>query len=90
MLTGGLPRVGRTKIRLTTAEILYHLPDYPGILQTFVWQFPDRAPDFPRLRAFLDFWAHNLDGTLHSVNVAQAGSAGAANVNFADHLTRLN
>ena len=24
--------------RLTTAEILYHLPDHPGILQSYVWQ----------------------------------------------------
>lgn len=59
--------------RLTTAEILYHLPDYPNLLQTFVWQRLDRAPDFPRLQKFLDFWAHNLDGKLHSVNVAHAG-----------------
>ncbi len=59
--------------RLTTAEILYHLPDHPSLLQTFVWQRLDRAPDFPRLQKFLDFWAHNLDGKLHSVNVAHAG-----------------
>ena len=24
--------------RLTTAEILYHLPDHPGLLQTYLWQ----------------------------------------------------
>jgi uncharacterized protein Usg len=59
--------------RLTTVEILYHLPDYPSLLQTFVWQRLDRAPDFPRLQKYLDFWAHNLDGKLHSVNVAHAG-----------------
>lgn len=59
--------------RLTTAEILYHMPDHPNLLQSFVWQRLDRAPDFPRLRKFLDFWAHNLDGKLHSVNVAYAG-----------------
>jgi hypothetical protein len=23
---------------LTTANILYHLPDHPGILQSFIWQ----------------------------------------------------
>ena len=36
--------------RLTTAEILYHLPDYPELLQTFVWQNLDLAPKFPALR----------------------------------------
>lgn len=56
--------------RLTTAEILYHMPDAPHLLQTFVWQEYDRDPDYPRLRKFLDFWSRNLDGKLHSVRVA--------------------
>lgn len=56
--------------RLTTAEILYHLPDHPSLLQSFVWQEFDIAPNFPVLRRFLDFWARNLDGKLHSVKVA--------------------
>ena len=58
--------------RLTTAEILYHLPDYPALLQSFVWQQLDIAPDYPVLRKFLDFWSHNIEGKLHSVKVAQA------------------
>ena len=56
--------------RLTTAEILYHLPDYPDLLQSYLWQEYDLAPNFPVLHKFLDFWSHNLDGKLHSVNVA--------------------
>lgn len=56
--------------RLTTAEILYHMPDHPGLLQTFVWQEYDLAPKFPELRRFLDFWSSNLEGKLHSVKVA--------------------
>lgn len=59
--------------RLTTAEITYHLPDYPGLLQTYLWQDLDLAPRYPVLRQFLDFWSHNLDGKLHSVRVAHAG-----------------
>lgn len=55
---------------LATAEILYHMPDYPAFLQSFVWQELDMAPDFPILRRFLDFWHQNLDGRLHSVRVA--------------------
>ncbi len=57
-------------LRLTTAEILYHMPDHPGLLQTFVWQDYDRAPEYPELRRFLDFWQRELDGPLHSVKVA--------------------
>jgi uncharacterized protein Usg len=62
--------------RLTTAEIIYHLPDHPGLLQSFVWQHLDVAPEYPNLRRFLDFWSHNIEGKLHSVRVGQAKSAG--------------
>lgn len=56
--------------RLTTAEILYHMPDHPGLLQTFVWQDYDIAPDYPVLRRFLEFWERHIEGRLHSVQVA--------------------
>jgi uncharacterized protein Usg len=56
--------------RLTTAEILYHMPDYPAVLQTYVWQAFDLAPRYPELRKFLDFWDRELEGKLHSVRVA--------------------
>lgn len=55
---------------LTTANILYHLPDHPRILQTYVWQDYDLAPEFPELARFLDFWRERLDGPLHSIQVA--------------------
>lgn len=56
--------------RLTTAEILYHMPDHPVLLQTFVWQNLDIAPKFPILNKFLAFWESELEGKLHSVKVA--------------------
>ncbi|MCA8909106.1 MAG: Usg family protein [Rhodospirillaceae bacterium] len=56
--------------RMTTAEILYHMPDRPSLLQTFIWQFMDQAPRFPRLNRFLDFWHREIDGILHSVKIA--------------------
>ena len=59
--------------RLTTAEILYHFPDFPSLLQSYVWQDVDVAPKFPALKKFLDFWEANLDGRLHSVHVATRG-----------------
>ena len=56
--------------RLTTAEILYHMPDHPAVLQTFLWQDLDIAPKYPVLSKFLKFWETSLDGKLHSVRVA--------------------
>jgi uncharacterized protein Usg len=58
--------------RLTTAHILYRLPDHPAFLQEYVWQELDLAPRFPVLAKFLQFWERNLDGKLHSVKVAHA------------------
>lgn len=58
--------------RLTTAEILYHLPDHPGVLQSFVWQELDIAPRYPVLHKFLDFWTRRIEGRLHSVRVGSA------------------
>jgi len=57
--------------RLTTAEILYHMPDHPTLLQTYVWQDLDLAPRYPILSRFLTFWQCNLDGALHSVRLGQ-------------------
>ena len=64
--------------RLTTAEILYRLPDHPGLLQSYIWQELDLAPRYPVLRGFLDFWERELDGRLHSVRVASATVVGPA------------
>jgi uncharacterized protein Usg len=72
--------------RLTTAEILYHLPDHPDLLQSYLWQDLDLAPRFPVLRKFLDFWTHNLDGKLHSVRVGHAALITPGKFEFADAL----
>jgi uncharacterized protein Usg len=57
---------------LTTATILYRLPDHPGLLQSYIWQEYDLAPKFPVLLDFLEFWNRELEGPLHSVTVAHS------------------
>ena len=57
---------------LTTAEILYRLPDYPVLLQSYVWQDYDLAPRFPKLKQFLGFWSAKLEGKLFKVTVAHS------------------
>ena len=57
---------------LTTAHILYRMPDYRDILQTYVWQDYDLYPKFPKLDKFLNFWLEEIEGPLHSVTVAHA------------------
>lgn len=76
--------------RLTTAEILYHMPDHPELLQSFVWQALDLAPRFPVLNKFLHFWETSIDGRLHSVRVAARGLISDAELKLADGEFRLN
>jgi len=54
---------------LTTAEILYRLPDHPALLQSYIWQEYDLFPEFPVLKKFLDFWNRTLHGPLFKVTV---------------------
>ena len=52
---------------LTTAEMFYHMPDHPHVLNTFIWQDYDLAPDHDRLLAFIAYWKREIEGPLHSV-----------------------
>jgi uncharacterized protein Usg len=75
---------------LTTAEIFYRLPDYPALLQSFVWQDYDIAPRFPKLLDFLAFWSSNLDGKLHNVRVAHHRLIQPTEFRFIDGKFALN
>jgi uncharacterized protein Usg len=75
---------------LTTAEILYRLPDYPALLQSFIWQEYDVHPRFPRLKGFLDFWTRNLEGSLFRVTVAHKKLITPAEVKLIAGDYRLN
>jgi uncharacterized protein Usg len=57
---------------LTTAEILYRIPDHLHLLQTYVWQDYDLFPKLPKLKSFLDHWEKKLDGPLFKVTVAHS------------------
>jgi uncharacterized protein Usg len=76
--------------RLTTAEILYHLPDHPAVLQSYVWQDLDIAPKFPVLHRFLGFWTREIEGRLHSVRVAATGVISPSEWRHVDHMLRLH
>jgi uncharacterized protein Usg len=76
--------------RLTTAEILYRLPDHPSVLQTFIWQNLDIAPLYPELHKFLDFWNREIEGSLYSVRVGSAKLVKPARISHADALMRIH
>ncbi len=69
--------------QLILANILYHMPDHPNLLQAFLWQTYDLKPQYPELRKFLNFWENNLDGKLHSVEVAGKQLIGPSEIRYA-------
>tara|TARA_Y100000590_G_scaffold470314_1_gene663618 strand:+ start:66646 stop:66909 length:264 start_codon:yes stop_codon:yes gene_type:complete len=70
--------------RLTTARIIYHLPDFHDILQEYIWQDYDLAPRYPNLKNFLTFWTNEIEGKLHSVYVARKQIITAGDYRFAE------
>ena len=76
--------------RLTTAEILYRMPDHPALLQSFVWQKLDIAPRYPVLQGFLEFWEREIEAKIHSVRVASAELLGPSRVRHAGALLQLH
>jgi uncharacterized protein Usg len=76
--------------RLTTAEIIYHLPDYPDLLQSFIWQTMDIAPTFPSIQKFLRHWEDNLEGKLHSAKVMSASLIKPSEFRLVDHSWQLH
>ena len=75
---------------LTTAEILYRMPDHPSLLQTYVWQNYDLFPNFPALKDFLAFWQQKLEGPLYSVTVAHSKLIKPAELRAVDGVFRLH
>ncbi len=72
--------------RLTTTEVLYYLPDHPRLLQTFLWQTQDHAPDFPRVQRFLDHWRREIEAVIHSVRISVVGGVGPSQFRAAQQL----
>ncbi len=75
---------------LTTARILYRMPDHPSLLQSFQWQFADVAPDYPRLKRFLDHWKREIEAVIHSVEIAHRGMIAPAEVRTVKDLGHLH
>ena len=75
---------------LTTAEILYRMPDHPSFLQSYIWQEYDLFPEFPVLKKFLDFWTRNLEGPLFKVSVAHSRLIKPAELKALDGEFRLH
>lgn len=75
---------------LTTAEIMYRMPDHPALIQSYIWQEYDLHPRFPKLKSFLDFWTANIEGKLYKVLVAHTGLIKPAELKLVGSELRLH
>ena len=55
---------------VVTVDVFYYLPDYPLLVNEFLWQTIDEWPQVPRVHKFLDYWRLNIEAVLASVEVA--------------------
>lgn len=69
---------------LVTAVITYRMPDYRSLLQEYIWQEYDLFPELTALRSFLHFWECELEGPIHSVEIARAQLLSPAEVRLLD------
>ena len=76
--------------RLTTAEVIYYMPDHPSLLQRFLWQTLDLPPEFPRVHKFLLFWRREIDAVIHSVTCSAAGLVQPARLEVEHEIATLH
>lgn len=76
--------------RLTLAEIIYYLPDYNDILQTYLWQDYDYIPALPNLCRFIDFWERDLEGKIHSINISTQDELASTEFKFYVSFTKIH
>lgn len=53
--------------QLTLIQIYYYMPDYPSVINEFMWQTIDLYPRFPRMKRFLDFWSQNIEARINQI-----------------------
>jgi uncharacterized protein Usg len=51
-----------------------------------MWQTLDEAPEFPRVRSFLDFWRREIEAVIHSVQVTASGLVTPSKVDFQEYV----
>lgn len=64
------------RLLTVTLSVEYYRPDFPSILQAFVWQLDDRTPDFPRVHRFLDHWRREITAPIATIRLVARDGVG--------------
>lgn len=65
------------------------MPDYLSILQEFVWQTMDIAPDYPRISKFLEYWEIHIEAPIHKVTILNSENISVSSIKNIDKLFKL-
>lgn len=84
------PQIFIPRFELVTVEVLYRMPDYLHLLQTFVWQTMDVRPDFPVVARFLSHWKKNVEAPIQDVRIAGKSVVTSAEWRRADTFITLH
>ena len=58
------------KWTVASVQVVYYIPDFPHIVNEFLWQTDDQRPDFPRIGRFLNYWDDNIEAIISEVIIA--------------------
>lgn len=76
------------RIVLVTTNVLYYRPDFPSIVNSFVWQTEDKLPSLPRVAKYLDFWRREIRAVIANIEVCYTDERGS--VRRADGMWELH
>jgi uncharacterized protein Usg len=60
-----------SKVFLIT-RITYAMPDFPHIVNEFIWHMEDIAPELTRLNSFISYWQKNIEAEIRHIEVSQS------------------
>ena len=58
---------------VVTVNVLYYRPDFPSLVQDFIWQCEDVVPELRRIHQFLGFWRENIEARINRIMVTHGG-----------------
>jgi uncharacterized protein Usg len=67
---------------IVTLDILYYLPDHSSILNEFIWQTEDIAPEYQRVHKFLLYWQKNIDAVIQEILICDSTNRKWRSVEF--------
>lgn len=59
---------------IITCEVLYYRPDFPSLVQSFVWQTEDTIPELKRIHQFLHFWQTQIEARINSIRISHGNN----------------